>query len=128
MRGILCIACMGSFLAPFFVCGSQTPCTSVEKYVALVLRGIPTIMHQDLSPVSFDRYYMVGGSDPGVAGGSTGSSQAQAASQVFGPGVIGSDPTLGQDSSYPPWPMGGLRGPADDNSQQTGVSQVGASS
>ena len=71
---------------------------------------------------------MVGGSDPGVAGGSTGSSQAQAASQVFGPGVIGSDPTLGQDSSYPPWPMGGLRGPADDNSQQTGVSQVVVSS
>lgn len=68
---------------------------------------------------------MVGGSDPGVPGGSTGSSQSQAASRVFGPGVIGSDPTLGEDSSYPPWPMGGLRGPADDMSQQTGVSQVG---
>ncbi|KAL3162204.1 hypothetical protein ABBQ32_009910 [Trebouxia sp. C0010 RCD-2024] len=70
------------------------------------------------------RYYMVGGSDPGLPGGSTGSSQSQAASKVFGPGVIGSDPTLGEDSSYPPWPMGGLRGPADDTSQQTGVSQV----
>ena len=70
------------------------------------------------------RYYMVGGSDPGLAGGSAGSSQAQAASKVFGPGVIGSDPTLGEDLGHPPWPMGGLRGSADDSSQQTGVSQV----
>ena len=90
----------------------------------LMCHGIPIVVPQNLAPVASDRYYMVGGSDPGVAGGSTGSSQAQAASQVFGPGVIGSDPTLGQDSSYPPWPMGALRGPADDNSQQTGVSQV----
>ena len=68
---------------------------------------------------------MVGGSDPGVAGVSAGGSQSQAASKVFGPGVIGSDPTLGEDLGCPSWPMGGLRGPADD-SQQTGVSQVGA--
>ncbi len=67
---------------------------------------------------------MVGGSDPGMLGGSTGSSQPQAASSVFGPGVIGSDPTLGEDSAYPHGPSGGFRGPADDAGQQSGVSQV----
>ena len=67
---------------------------------------------------------MVGGSEPGAAGGPSSSSQAQPASKVFGPGVIGSDPTLGEDSITLPGPGGGLRGPADDSSQQIGVSQV----
>ncbi|KAL0039031.1 hypothetical protein WJX77_005730 [Trebouxia sp. C0004] len=70
------------------------------------------------------RYYMIGGSDPGMLGVSTGSSQQQPASSVFGPGVIGSDPTLGEDSAYPRWLSGGFRGPADDTGQQFGVSQV----
>jgi len=38
--------------------------------------------------------------------------------------VIGSDPTLGEDSAYPHWLSGGFRGPADDTGQQSGVSQV----
>ena len=67
---------------------------------------------------------MVGGSDPGMLGVSAGSSQQQAASSVFGLGVIGSDPTLGEDSAYPHWLSGGFRGPADDTGQQSGVSQV----
>lgn len=70
------------------------------------------------------RYYMVGGSNPGTLGVTTGSSQQQAASSVFGPGVIGSDPTLGEHSGYPHWPSEGFRGPADDAGQQSGVSQV----
>ena len=68
---------------------------------------------------------MVGGSDPSLLGVSSGASQQQPASSVFGPGVIGSDPTLGEDSAYPQCLSGGFRGPADDTGQQFGVSQAG---
>ncbi len=84
-----------------------------------------TAMRRSQSEQLTCRYYMVGGSDPGMLGVSSGSSQQQAASSVFGPGVIGSDPTLGEDSAYPHWLSGGFRGPADDTGQQSGVSQVG---
>ena len=63
---------------------------------------------------------MLGGSDPEVLS----SSQSQGSSKVFGPGVIGSDPTLGEDLGYPSGSAGGFRGPADDLGQQSGVSQV----
>lgn len=106
----------------FYMLHANKSChLSIDRLMQIIT---PELMFQS-GP--FDRYYMVGGSDPGIPGGSTGSGQSQAASKVFGPGVIGSDPTLGEDTNYPPWPMGGLRGPADDTSQQTGVSQVGAS-
>ena len=67
---------------------------------------------------------MVGGSDPSLVGGPMSSQQAPPTSSVFGAGVIGSDPTLGDASMQMPWLSGGLRGATDDNGLQSGVSQV----
>ena len=60
-----------------------------------------------------------------MAGVPATSQQAPPSSSVFGPGVIGSDPTMGDASTHMPWLTGGLRGPADDTTTQSGVSQVG---
>ena len=68
---------------------------------------------------------MIGGSVPSMVGGPATSQQAPPSSGVFGPGVIGSDPTMGDASTHMPWLTGGLRGAADDTTTQSGVSQVG---
>lgn len=70
------------------------------------------------------RYYMVGGADPAMVAGPMAAQQAPPTSCVFGPGVIGSDPTMGDAAVHMPWLAGGLRGPADDTTTQSGVSQV----
>lgn len=67
---------------------------------------------------------MVGGADPSTVAGPSVNQQTAPTSSVFGPGVIGSDPTMGDASIHMPWLAGGLRGAADDTTTQSGVSQV----
>jgi hypothetical protein len=77
---------------------------------------------------------MVGGTcaDAGGRGAGAGAAgagpQPAAGNRVFGPGVIGADPTLGTDADAPPAPGGGAPGArADDGGRYgaQGVSQVG---
>jgi hypothetical protein len=80
------------------------------------------------------RHFMVGGScaDAGGRGAAAGAAgagpQPAAGNRVFGPGVIGADPTLGTDADAPPAPGGGAPGARADEGGRygaQGVSQVG---
>lgn len=79
------------------------------------------------------RHFMVGGSSPGVGnrasqlGGGGAGPQPAMGNRLFGPGVIGSDPTLGFDTDPAPAAGCGLPGArADEGSRYSaqGVSQV----
>ena len=75
---------------------------------------------------------MVGGSSPaggrsGQQGGAGAGAQQAAGNCVFGPGVIGTDPTLGLDADFGPPVGGSLPGPRlEDGGRYSaqGVSQV----
>ncbi|KAK9828929.1 hypothetical protein WJX72_002853 [[Myrmecia] bisecta] len=95
-------------------------------------RGHDAVGLADLHIEDRLRYFMVGGSDPGMMGrryahGSSGGGGLPASSSgVFGANIIGFDPTLGGEVQHMNgYHGGGLgRGPGEDGSSGQGVSQV----